>query len=107
MNSANTTITFKTPKKLRDEAKKVAKKLGIPLSTYLNAMMAQLVREQAVNLSTYPQVRPEKIVEWNKIGDEMDAHPEKYKAYSAEEFLTLMEKEWTAADKKEKAKAAR
>jgi antitoxin component of RelBE/YafQ-DinJ toxin-antitoxin module len=90
----NTTITFKTPKKLRDAAKKTAKSLGIPLSTYLNAMMAQLVREQTVTLATYPQVRPEKIAEWNKIGDDMDAHPEKFKVYNdVEEVIAALELE--------------
>jgi antitoxin component of RelBE/YafQ-DinJ toxin-antitoxin module len=100
----NTTITFKTPKKLRDEAKKAAKELGIPLSTYMNAMLSQLVRERTVTLSAYPTPKPEKIAEWNKIGDDMDTHPEKYKVYNGvEEFLAYMNKEWAKADAKRKA----
>ena len=101
----NTTVTFKTQKKLRDDAKKTVKALGIPLSTYLNSMLMQLVREQSLMLSTYPIPRPEKIAEWNKISDDMDAHPEKYKSYSTEEFLALMDKEWAKADKKRERKA--
>jgi|SRR3989344_1050516 len=101
----NTTVTFKTQKKLRDDAKKTVKALGIPLSTYLNSMLMQLVREQSLMLSTYPIPRPEKMAEWNKIGDDMDAHPEKYKSYDVEEFLALMDKEWAKADKKRERKA--
>lgn len=42
----NTTLTIKTPKKLRDEAKHTAKTLGIPLTTVMNAMLKQFVRDQ-------------------------------------------------------------
>ncbi|MEY4747043.1 MAG: RelB antitoxin [Candidatus Parcubacteria bacterium] len=89
----NTTITFKTPKKLRDEAKKAAKELGIPLSTYMNAMLSQLVRERMVTLSAYPTPRPEKIAEWEKISDDMDAHPGKYPAYTVEELISKWDRE--------------
>ena len=101
----NTTVTFKTQKKLRDDAKKTVKALGIPLSTYLNSMLMQLVREQSLILSTYPIPRPEKMAEWEKASADMDAHPEKYKSYNAEEFLALMDKEWAKADKKRETKA--
>ncbi|MDO8551903.1 MAG: hypothetical protein Q7S01_00035 [bacterium] len=90
----NTTLTIKVEKKLRDDAKRTAKILGIPLTTVVNAMMKQFVREQMVTLTTYPIPRPEKIAEWNKIGDDMDAHPEKYKVYTdVEELITALKLE--------------
>jgi addiction module RelB/DinJ family antitoxin len=46
----HTTITIKTDKKLRDEAKKTAARLGIPLSTAMNAMLKQFVRDQRLVL---------------------------------------------------------
>ena len=92
-------------KKLRDDAKRTAQMLGVPLTTVMNAMLRQFVREQMVTLSTYPRIRPEKIAEWNKVGDDMDAHPEKYKSYDVEEFLALMDKEWAKTDKKRETKA--
>ena len=101
----NTTLTIKMEKKLRDDAKKTAQMLGVPLTTVMNAMLRQFVREQMVTLSTYPRIRPEKIAEWNKVGDDMDAHPEKYKSYDVEEFLALMDKEWAKTDKKRETKA--
>ncbi|KKW19727.1 MAG: hypothetical protein UY63_C0007G0011 [Parcubacteria group bacterium GW2011_GWA2_51_10] len=46
----NTTMTIKTSKDLRDGAKKTAKKLGIPLTTVVNAMLKQFVRDQMLIL---------------------------------------------------------
>ncbi len=46
----NTTLTIKTPKKLRDDAKRTAHKLGVPLTTAVNAMLAQFVRDQRLVL---------------------------------------------------------
>jgi addiction module RelB/DinJ family antitoxin len=47
----NTTLTIKTPKKLRDEAKKTAEKIGVPLTTVVNAMLRQFVLDQEITLS--------------------------------------------------------
>ena len=41
----NTTLTVKIDKKLRDEAKKTAKRMGIPLTTAVNAMMKKFVQD--------------------------------------------------------------
>lgn len=42
----DTTLTIKTPKKLRDEAKKVASEMGLPLTTAINAMLRKFVRDR-------------------------------------------------------------
>ena len=47
----NTTLTVKTEKKLRDAAKKTAGDLGLPLTTIVNALLKQFVREQEITLS--------------------------------------------------------
>lgn len=47
----NTTLTIKTPKKLRDEAKKTALKIGVPLTTVVNAMLRRFVLDQEITLS--------------------------------------------------------
>ncbi len=57
----NTTLTIKTPKKLRDDAKRTAHKLGVPLTTAVNAMLAQFVRDQRLVLEAecpYPSHMP-------------------------------------------------
>jgi addiction module RelB/DinJ family antitoxin len=41
----NTTLTIKMEKKLRDEAKKTAKRMGIPLTTAVNVMVQKFVRD--------------------------------------------------------------
>ena len=46
-----TTVTFKTSKRLHSDAKKTARKLGIPFTTVLNAILQQFVREQSITLS--------------------------------------------------------
>ena len=70
--SSDTTLTIKTPKKLRDEAKKTAAKLGIPLTTVVNAMLGEFVREQSITFSVRPTPKPEKIAQWEKISAKMD-----------------------------------
>ncbi len=46
----NTTLTIKMDKKLRDDAKKTAKDMGIPLTTAVNAMLKQFVRDRVIVL---------------------------------------------------------
>ncbi|MBI4262023.1 hypothetical protein HY624_00680 [Candidatus Uhrbacteria bacterium] len=50
----NTTVTFKTQKKLRDDAKKTAQTLGVPLTTVMNAMLRQFVRDRRLVLEDCP-----------------------------------------------------
>lgn len=47
----NTILNFKTDKKLKLEAKQVAEKIGVPLSTVLNSFLKQFVRDQEVTFS--------------------------------------------------------
>ena len=85
--NTKTTITIKTDKKLRDAAKRTAMKLGIPLTTVMNAQLAQFVSEGRFEVSLTP--RPEKVREWERMSEEMDRHPEKFKAFSnVEDLLT-------------------
>jgi len=83
--NTKTTITIKTDKKLRDAAKRTAHKLGIPLSTVVNAQLAQFVSEGRFAVSLTP--RPEKVREWERVSDEFEKHPERFKITSAEEFI--------------------
>jgi len=46
----NTTLTIKTPKKLRDDAKKTAREIGVPLTTVMNTMMRQFVHDRRIVL---------------------------------------------------------
>jgi len=46
----NTTLTIKMDKKLRDDAKKTAHEIGVPLTTIMNAMTRQFVRDRVIVL---------------------------------------------------------
>jgi addiction module RelB/DinJ family antitoxin len=49
-----TILNVKTDKKLKQEAQKVARELGLPLGTILNAYLRELVREKRVLFSSPP-----------------------------------------------------
>ena len=67
----HTTFTIKTDKKLHRDAKKTAQKLGMPLTTIVNVLLKDFVREQSITVSSRPAPRPEKTAEWERISDEM------------------------------------
>ena len=54
-------MTIKMDRRLRDKAKKTAKEMGIPLTTAVNAMVKQFVRDGVIVLATecpYPSHTP-------------------------------------------------
>ncbi|MDB5245149.1 MAG: hypothetical protein JWN90_254 [Parcubacteria group bacterium] len=80
-----TTLTIKTDKKLRDDAKRVAAKLGIPLTTVLNAKLREFVREGHFEVSLTP--RPEKLREWEAERREYERHPERFTVSTMDDFI--------------------
>ncbi len=48
-----TAITIRTDQKIKDLAIQTAKKLGIPLSTIMHALLLQFIREQKINIELY------------------------------------------------------
>lgn len=68
----NTTLTIKTEKKLRNDAKRTADELGVPLTTVINAMLRQFVREKELTVSVDPKPTKAKLALWEKISLEMD-----------------------------------
>jgi addiction module RelB/DinJ family antitoxin len=52
-------LSIKTDKSVKEEAQKIAKILGLPLSTIINAYLKEFVREKSVRISLEPQIRPE------------------------------------------------
>jgi antitoxin component of RelBE/YafQ-DinJ toxin-antitoxin module len=87
----NTTLTVKLPKEVRDGAKKAAKELGIPLTTVVSGMLRQFSRDKEIHFSVYPTPKPKKIKEWERISDDMDRHPEKYKvSRGVEELIEVL-----------------
>ena len=103
----NTTITIKTEKKLRDRAKQTAAKLGVPLTTVMNAMLRQFVRDRSITISLEPRVRPEKLAELEKISEEMDRGEGITGRYRNMKDLTAhMNRVWADADRTKSASGA-
>ena len=58
-------INIKTDKKLKDEAQKVAKELGLPLGTVINAYLREFTRTKEAKFSLIPRMTPklEKVLD--------------------------------------------
>ena len=52
-------INIKADKEVKENAQKIAKEIGLPLSTVMNAYLKEFIRERAVRFSVEPQLRPE------------------------------------------------
>jgi addiction module RelB/DinJ family antitoxin len=49
--NTHTILNIKTDKKLKENAKKVASRIGVPLSTVVNSFLKQFVRDEEVTFS--------------------------------------------------------
>ncbi len=54
-----TVLNVKTDKQVKEEAQALAKHIGIPLSTVINAFLKEFVTTGEVRFSREPQLRPE------------------------------------------------
>jgi len=61
--SNKTVINIKTDVSVRDRAKEIAKNIGIPLSTVVNAYLKDFIRNESISLSATPVLRPEVLEE--------------------------------------------
>ena len=90
--NTHTIFNFKTDKKLKANAKKVADELGVPLSTVMNAFLKQFVRDKEITFSAN-EYRPTPYL----VGliEEARAEYEKgavKKFATADEFLSTLKK---------------
>ena len=51
-----TIINIKADRDVKENAQKIAKELGLPLSTIINAYLKDFIRNRSVNLSTAPRM---------------------------------------------------
>ncbi len=65
-------MLIKTNKALKNEASRIAKELGIPLTTVINAYLGQFVRERKISLSLDSQISHKKLLELLAISTDMD-----------------------------------
>ena len=55
---AKTVLNIKTDREVKEEAQKIARELGVPLSIVVNAYLKEFVREREVHLSLTPRMSP-------------------------------------------------
>jgi len=53
-----TLINIKTDKSVKENAQKVAKDLGLPLSSVVNAFLKEFVRSRSITFSAVPKMTP-------------------------------------------------
>ncbi len=80
-----TTFIIKTDSQLREEARAAAKELGVPLTTVVNALLKQFVRDRKITLSSEPSPSRAKLALWESISEEMDS--EKGRKFSSADDL--------------------
>ena len=80
-------FTIKTNKILRDQAKAIAEKLGIPLTTIINAYLGEFIRERSFNLSLEPEPTKKKLRLWESISAQMDKAKKEPKFKDADSLL--------------------
>lgn len=51
-----TLINIKADKEVKEEAKKLAKKIGLPLSAIINASLKEFIRNKKITFSVLPQM---------------------------------------------------
>ncbi|MEX2054345.1 MAG: type II toxin-antitoxin system RelB/DinJ family antitoxin [Candidatus Colwellbacteria bacterium] len=61
---AKTVINIKTDREVKEEAQRIAKELGIPLSTVVNSYLKDFIRDREFTVSLEPQLKP-------RVWDEM------------------------------------
>ncbi len=54
-----TVLNIKTDVEVKKQAQEVARNIGLPLSTVVNAYLKEFIQNRRVTFSAYPQVRPE------------------------------------------------
>ena len=55
----STVLNVKIDEKLKKEAQKVAKTIGLPISTVVAASLREFVRTRSITISDEPRLRPE------------------------------------------------
>lgn len=53
-----TLINVKADKDVKDQAQKLAKELGLPLSTVINAYLKDFIRNREISISALPRMTP-------------------------------------------------
>jgi addiction module RelB/DinJ family antitoxin len=70
---SKTVLNIKVDSDVKERSREVAKDLGLPLSTVVNAYLKEFIRDREVRFSAAPRLRPEVEKELRERIDDMDA----------------------------------
>lgn len=70
---AKTAVSIKLDKDIKERAQALAKELGLPLSTVINANLREFVRSGEVRFSLEPKIKPKVWEELKKAADDYKA----------------------------------
>lgn len=93
-------LNIKTERKLKQRAQKVARGLGLPLGTIMNAYLREFVREKRIvfSIPPTPNVRTQKLLQ--DIREDIDDTEQQiWRRSSAKNFFNLYDERDTVYDK--------
>lgn len=70
---AKTVLNVKTDVEVKTKAQEIARALGIPLSTIVNASLKDLIRTQSITFSIEPQLKTEVAAQLEKASADFKA----------------------------------
>lgn len=87
-----TVLNIKTDKKVKQEAQKVARELGLPLGTIVNVYLRELAREKRVLFSVPPTPNRRLQTLLKKIKSEAKKRKKYAKSFTYEEAIEYLDK---------------
>lgn len=89
-----TILNIKVDKEAKEKAKKIAKQMGVPLSTVMNAYLRKFIRDKKFEIDLEPRLKPDVERELIKMGKEYyDGKTENFiVAKSAKEAIKILNK---------------
>lgn len=89
-----TVLNIKVDKDQKEKAQKIAKQMGVPLSTIINAHLREFIRTQKFEISLEPRLKPEIEKELIRLSNEFHSGKDKDTVFanSAEEAIKILNK---------------
>lgn len=84
---AKTVLNVKTDVKVKQEVQRLARELGVPLSTIINAQLKNFIREKQIILSLYPRLRPEQEMLLDQIEKDIQENKNLSKPFKTAEEM--------------------
>jgi addiction module RelB/DinJ family antitoxin len=86
-----TVLNIKTDKKVKEEAQKAARELGLPLGTIVNAYLRELAREKRVVFSVPPAPNRRLQMLLKKIRKDVGKRRKSVKPFTHEEAIKYLD----------------